>query len=219
MSVTRFHATHLVRTAVLATSVVALTFAGSVSTQANDSVKDDISRVSFSRVIDLSRETLPTSSSAQAADEAVLQNPDIVVESPGVLALPTGIELSPGETLQVNYADGVAVYEAITASCTITRVANTPTKYTPSTPDRATTTFSVSLTSGCSNGPFYGHLMRGTPPLDVSVASKNVVGAPGSTMYWATYKNCLTTAWHKYYSEVTGMMGVKTSKAVTLACG
>lgn len=218
MSAIHLRVVRLVRAAVLAMSVGALAVAVSVPAQANDPAKADASRVIVTRVIDLSDETMPESKLARAAYEQVAQFPDEVVEIPGAVALPAGVNLSPGEVVQVDYADGVVVHAAPAAGCTITRVANKPIKYTAATPHRATATHSVALTSGCSNGRYFGELLRGTAPNGFSVAMKEVSGTPNTTTFWATYKNCQTTASWKYYSETSGVGGVKTSASATLAC-
>jgi hypothetical protein len=40
--------------------------------------------------------------------------------------LPAGVELRAGETLQVNYSDGIVVHQAVTAACSVTSSVTKP---------------------------------------------------------------------------------------------
>jgi hypothetical protein len=45
---------------------------------------------------------------------------------PGEIPLPEGLHLSHGEVVQISYADGVVVHEAISVACTQSTLATNP---------------------------------------------------------------------------------------------
>lgn len=152
------------------------------------------------RVIDLSDQSMPklvTPESAELAGTGIVG----VQTVDGTIPLPAGVDIADGETIQVNYSDGLTVYES-TAGCTVTASSGTPFKnYTYNTGQAS---FSFSVSSGCTyrdggTGLLYGY--RGGI-LGYKSVNKYASALPGRTVYWATSMGCKYGTTRPWYSQI-----------------
>jgi len=187
--------------------------AGSTSASASDSAPlgDDAATPSV-RVIDRSDESAPAATSAPLTRGAV--SPPISVK--GVIPVPSEIALRVGETVQVNYSDGVVVHQALAAGCTSSSAVSNP--YVAS--GYAWADHSHSLSSGCPsstsvNGILSSFAWPWWHQRDFYTVSVN----PGTSVYWSPRKKCQnssSTTWHT--ENAIGSSTTALSADVNLAC-
>lgn len=104
------------------------------------------------RVIDRTFENLPVDVTAQR--EAIkLQRP---VEVRSAVPLPPGVTLSVGESVQVNYRNGVALHQAVSLGCTTSSTAGTPFSWG----SYAESDDSHYVSSGCPSSQFIQAVME-----------------------------------------------------------
>ncbi len=174
--------------------------------------------VAVTKVIDRTSEKIPVDVTAvkalQASELAGATNPQAVAVKP--VPLPDGVTLQPGETLQVNYSNGVAVHQAITAACTSTSTVDTP--YVSG--GYAWSYHSHGISSGCSNSASVnGILSSYAPPLWWQRDFQTVTVTPGSSLYWATNKKCVNSGSKTWHSEnAIGSSDTALSPDKNLAC-
>jgi hypothetical protein len=180
------------------------------------------------RVVDRTSEAMPVDSAAIRTLHARIQSLSTAqrtegsanvgaVRSTADIPLPAGVTMKPGETVLVNYADGVVTHTAITASCTSTSSAQTPYKdsgYAWSYHDHH-------LSAGCAGGTSVNGLLE-TKALTFGWTARDfetVTVDPNSSMYWATDAKCKgssNTSWHGLNSIGSSVTAQSATK--TLAC-
>lgn len=175
------------------------------------SAADSMEENSTVSVVAKTWEDVPISDDALARSEVSIG--PVVIE--GVVPLPREVELSVGERLTVEYADGLVVHEQLAASCTVSLTVYNPKK----TNNQAQANHSISVSSGCSsNHTATGRLLSYTGLLGWSMrSSRTSTGYPGSTTVWTTSEPCATGTSTKWQAT-TGLPVVATSAEVTLAC-
>lgn len=167
------------------------------------------------RVIDRTDDTMPVLNQSARSFSANTE------EVPGVIPLPDGVTLSVGETVQVNYSDGVAVHEAITLACTTTGTVGNP--YKSGNSVTAKHTYGMNSSCGGGNQQIEGKLDSFASPFWHTRSSVLQLVRPGFTTTWFTSKSCVNstnTAWKAFTIAQTtsGSTPVATSPQVTLAC-
>ena len=164
------------------------------------------------RVIDRTGEKLPADVTAQR--EALELERPVAVRS--AVPLPEGVKLSVGETVQVNYSDGVAVHQAITLACTITSSGGNPYK----TGNRAQAAHTHHVSSGCPSSQFIQAVLESYSwPWWHTRDITNSMVQPGWTSYFFTEKACVNshnTQWKARNDR--GTTTIAQSPEVTLAC-
>lgn len=169
------------------------------------------------RVVDRRDEMVPHSVSpvrhASADEEAQM------TVTRGTIPLPAGEILSTGEAIQVIYANGTAIHEQLSSSCTVSATANSPYKSEGANYSRAVAKLSYSRSSGCSKGGATAmlvgpDLLQGT----TTVASQylNIYG--GFTASVQLLKDC-RTGYNKTWKSQMGAPAIAASAWVTLPCG
>lgn len=196
---------------VVAVSGMLMVAAGPASASEGSSGGDGDESTSV-RVIDRGGEKLPVDVAAQR--EALELGQPVTVRTAD--PFPDGVELSLGETVQVNYSDGGVVRHAVALGCTITSTAGNPYK----TSNKAQAAHSHSLSSGCSSSQFIqGVLESYSWPWWHTRDIKNVTVYPGWTTYFYTQKACVNsnnTQWKARNDR--GPTTIVQSSEVTLAC-
>lgn len=173
-----------------------------------DSVADDAPVVD--RVIDRTDEQLPV------LDMGAQSRARGIVDVQGVIPLPDGVTLSVGEKVQINYSNGVAVHEAVTASCSTSATAANPVK----SGNQATASHTVSHSSGCSgnlsvNGGLESYAWPNWHRRDYYLSTV----ASGGTRYMFTAKACVnsgSTLWRSKTGTIAAVLAQ--SPEVSLAC-
>jgi hypothetical protein len=170
-------------------------------------------------VIDRTSESVPVDAAARKELEArALADPD---GPSSVLALkevplPAGVKLQPGESVQVNYSNGVAVHQMNALGCTATSTVDTP--YVSG--GYAWSYHTYGLGTNCSgstdvNGILESHSWPLWHWRDWETRSVT----PGSKLYWATNKKCVNgglTSWHSL--NTIGSSTISSSPDKELAC-
>ena len=155
---------------------------------------------------------MPVAKRAALAQEAV--SPPIAVD--GVIPVPADISLRVGETVQVNYGDGVIVHRALAAGCTSSSAVSNP--YVAS--GYAWSDHSHSLSSGCpSSTSVNGILSSFAWPWWQQRDFYTVTVSPGTSVYWSPRKQCQnsgSTTWHA--ENAIGSSTTALSADVNLAC-
>lgn len=187
--------------------------AGSMSASASDSAPphDDPTTPSV-RVVDRSVENAPATKRAPLTHDAV--SPPISVE--GVIPVPDDIIVRVGETVQVNYSDGVVVHQALAAGCTSSSAVSNP--YVAS--GYAWADHSHSLSSGCPGSTSVNGILSSFAwPLWHQRDFYTVSVSPGTSVYWSPRKRCQnsgSTTWHT--ENAIGSSTTALSADVNLAC-
>lgn len=171
------------------------------------------------QVIDRTSERMPVDATAmntlQARQPAASASQQVVSTNTPI-PLPAGVVLRTGETIQVNYSDGVVVHQAIAASCTSTSSVQNP--YVSG--GYAWSYHTHGLSSGCSGSTdVNGILSSFAWPLWHQRDFETVTVTPGSSLYWATDKKCAnsgSTTWHS--ENAIGSSDTALSPDVNLAC-
>lgn len=158
----------------------------------------------------ITKKLAATPSSARSASGATA-----AVEGSAV-PLPAGVKLSAGETLQVNYSDGVVTHQAVTAACQVTSSVTKP--YKSNNSGRADHTYG--LGSGCSGATSVNAILSSyAAPLWHQRDFESTTVSPKTTMYWGTVKGCVnsgSTTWHA--ENAVGSSSISLSPNVNLAC-
>lgn len=205
-----------------AMTLAALTIGAAAPAQA------DTTAATGTRVIDQTSTAMPVDHAAMSALKARLDvspsstSPRVASAAPNSIKsseevpLPAGVSLEPGQTVQVNYADGTAIHTAISAACTSSSTAEKPYKES----GYAWSYHSHHLSAGCSGSTSVNGLLE-TPGLLGWNAQdfETVTVTPNSTLYWATDKKCKgtsSTRWHGLNS--IGSSVTAQSAEVKLAC-
>lgn len=217
MLVRQIRDSRIIRMFTLTAAVGLLGAAASTPAYASNHDFAQTGKPSISRVLDLRGELVPSSANVRLSVTKALRSPGKVMKVRGVTNLPVGVVLAVGEAVQVNYADGVVVYERIAAACTVSRTAYTPSKYTTPT-NRIAGAHSVSSSASCPTFVAYGNVMQGTAPNGASVAQTSRQITPNGTTTWATSVNCQASSSNKFFSRTSGYSGVAYSATATLSC-
>lgn len=177
------------------------------STQAEDGPQVD-------RVIDNSSEKLPVMGiHPNSVDSRSTAQESFTVA--GEIPLPTGVKLTVGETVQVNYSDGVAVHHALSAACTTSATAYNP--YMGQGQVRAS--HSISRSSGCSGGYLLvGELESYAPPFWHKRNSGSNTVQPGTTAFVITSKLCVNTSSKLWKARTLNVTLLAVSPEVSLPC-
>ncbi|QRY41078.1 hypothetical protein JVX92_01985 [Microbacterium hominis] len=187
--------------------------AGSTSASASDSAPlgDDAATPSV-RVVDRTNESAPAATRAPLMGDAV--SPPVSVK--GVIPVPPEINLRVGESVQVNYSDGVVVHQALAAGCTSSSAVSNP--YVAS--GYAWSDHSHSLSSGCPNSTSVNGILSSFAwPLWHQRHFYTVTVTPGTSVYWSPRKQCQnngSTTWHA--ENAIGSSTTALSADVNLAC-
>ena len=120
----------------------------------------------------------------------LLEKADIVA-TPGVIELPSGVELEVGETIQINYADGTVVYAAPMAGCVTSTGASPPIVNA----GNAWTLNEHSSNSGCSGVTYNltGQIQSKTLGAWWTRASTTKTLYGGQSLAWPTKTPCIQT--------------------------
>ena len=166
------------------------------------------------RVIDRTSERIPIDVGTLQARQQAAGNGQAVAIKP--VPLPAGVVLQLGETVQVNYADGVAVHTAIAAGCSSTSTVDTP--YVSS--GYAWSYHTHGLSTGCvGSASVNGILSSFAWPNWWQRDFSTVMVTPGSTLYWATNRKCVNTGSTTWHSEnAIGSSDTALSPDKNLAC-
>ena len=192
-------------------AVGALTILGASPAYANTSPATDDERSAVTRVLDLTDQSMP-----RPATESRSVAPRGSVETE-VIPLPSGLQLSVGESVQVNYADGVAVHQAVAAGCTVSIEAGVPTK----SGNIATAYHWYSFTSECGDSSriVTAGLSSYAAPLWHQRAFQTRTINRGTGQSIVTQKTCAnsnTTSWRAETGP--GSIVLATSGEARLAC-
>lgn len=164
------------------------------------------------RIIDRTFERMPIPSTAAQA----LQSTGVTTEEYVPIPLPPGVKLALGETVQVNYSDGVVTQQAIALACTSTSSVQTP--YVSSGTARSRHTHGIS--SGCAQtASVNGILSSFAWPWWYQRDFETVTVYPNSTVSWSTIRGCQSsgsTTWHS--ENAIGSSIAALSPDVNLAC-
>lgn len=214
-------------TAAVAVAVVAsVAFAVAPATAAPSSavkastaaVGDGTSPSPADRVIDRTSERIPIDVTAVNTLKARQLNASDGGQAIAIkpVPLPDGVVLKPGETIQVNYADGVAVHTAIAAGCSSTSTVDTP--YVSG--GYAWSYHTHGLSTGCSGSAYVNGILSSLAwPNWWQRDFETVNVTPGSTLYWATNRKCVnsgSTTWHS--ENAIGSSDTALSPDKNLAC-
>jgi len=201
----------LLRLAAVSVSACALLLAASPSAQAAQPAAGDSGGLTVTRVIDRPNEKIPVPAEARS-----MTSTSEAVTAVGELPLPAGVTIKTGETVQVNYADGVGVYAALSDDCTVSATASTPKKTSLS---YAYGTGQASVSDGC-DGAVYGEARLYAEYFWLQDYRGSSV-YPGTRVTWPVTKKCKGTASTRWNTTVAinGSGTIATSKKVTLACG
>ncbi|WJY00879.1 hypothetical protein [Curtobacterium sp. 458] len=125
-------------------------------------------------------------------------------------------KLEPGQSVQVNYKDGVVVQRAVTASCTVKDTVQTPYKES----GYAWSYHDYGRSAGCSGSvTVVGLLSSYAPPSWHYRDRDEQTTAPNQTTYWATNAKCKNTSTQKWHSEnAIGSSTTSLSPDKNLAC-
>lgn len=191
---------HLARVLAVTLAACALIGAGATRAHATEPTVGEPGP-SVDRVIDRSHEKMPWRAAARstAAQEGIV----VGVASP----VPADLAPGEGETVQVNYADGVVLHQSIAAGCTVSKSAGVPEKRSGKAQARHTLEVSV----GCTNRySATGYLIEGSATRDSDTWS----GGPGSYASWLTSRTCSGSGGRAWYAMTDDV----TSAKITLAC-
>lgn len=208
---------------VLALVTVSVATAGPAMASSDSSFAPDASVPD--RVIDLSSERVPWDYAALAkVDDELSATPTTHRSTSqttsavlgGAVPLPEGAQLRVGETLQVNYSDGIVVHQAVTAACTATSSVSNP--YKSGSAGRAD--HSYGLSSGCPGNTSVNAILSSfAAPWWHQRDFKTVSVIPGTTSYWGTTRTCVnsnSTTWHA--ENAVGSSSISLSSNVNIAC-
>lgn len=192
--------------------IAALTFSAAPAIAATGAPADGNVDVGAVRIIDRTSESMPLRTTAAKTLQSTGMTPEAYVPIP----LPPGVELAAGETVQVNYSDGVITQQAITASCTTSSSVETPYVAT----GYARSRHSHGLSSGCAGtADVNGILSSYAAPWWHQRKFVTVTVTPGAMVSWSTTKACQnsgTTTWHS--ENAIGSSDTALSPDVNLAC-
>ena len=164
------------------------------------------------RIVDRTFESMPI----QATAARTLPSTGLTTEAYVPIPLPPGFELAVGETVQVNYSDGVVTQQAIALACTSTSSVGNP--YVTS--GQARSSHSHGLSSGCAaKASVNGILSSYAAPWWHQRDFETVTVNPDYTVYWVTSRACVnsgTTTWHS--ENAIGSSVTALSPNVNLAC-
>lgn len=179
----------------------------SASTSTPDDGRVDIAKI---RIFDRTYERMP----ARATASQTLAG--ISTQSYVPMLLPPGVALAAGESLQVNYSDGVVTQQAIALGCTATSSVSNP--YVQSGGARAQ--HSYGLSSGCGATAYVNGILGSFAwPLWHNRDFRSVTVRPGFTTYWTTSRVCVNSGSTTWRSEnFIGSAVTAVSSAVNLAC-
>lgn len=209
---------HTTRVAGAVVLVAALVLAGSGNARADDLPPDSGDQMrSNHRVLDRSNELMPRPALAAGMQD----DSGRPLAVPGVIPLPAGLSLALGETVQVNYADGVAVHTALAAKCTQSATAETPRL---STVNSVLANHTFSLSSGClQKARPEGRLTRvGLLGFWFAEDLRVVTVNPGATYYWTTSRACANknaTEWLSVTAGEEAGAAIATSPKKSFKCG
>lgn len=187
---------------------------GAASAQANELVPG-FETPQADRVIDLSNVKMPVAS-APATRKSASDSSFMVYGE--VVPLPVGKSIRAGETVEVIYADGVAIHQALSAACTVTVTAGVPSKSGSNALSRHT----YYVGAGCTDAPHGAQAIISSFawPLWHSRAQSFVsVNAGWTATFFASIacSNSNSTSWMSTTGR--GANVIATSGQVNLACG
>lgn len=200
-----------IRVASVVATVGALSILGASPAYANTSPATDDERSAATRVLDITDQSMP-----RPAAESRGLAPGGSVETE-VIPLPAGLKLRVGESVQVNYADGVAVHEAVAAGCTVSIEAGVPTE----SGNVATAYHWYSFTTGCADATriVTAGLSSYAWPLWHQRAFQTRTINRGTGQSIVTQKTCANTNSTSWLSETgPGSVVLATSAEASLRC-
>ncbi|MGN6426067.1 MAG: hypothetical protein ACTHMF_04540 [Leifsonia sp.] len=171
------------------------------------------------RVVDRTSEKMPVDAAAmdslRARARATIDIPTTSVAAKPI-PLPPDVAIRPGETVQVDYSDGVAVHRMLAPACTSTSTVDTP--YVSG--GYAWSYHTHGLSAGCpGSASVNGILSSLAPPWWWQRDFTTVTVTPGSTLYWPTNRKCESggaTSWHS--ENAIGSSVTALSPDRSLAC-
>lgn len=198
---------------VVAFAVAALAVGGGAPAYASQTPSDDGSGGPIDRVIDHSDQAMPTSQSA-----ARMANGDQPVTIVGEIPLPEDLQLRVGETVQVNYSDGVVTHEAVTAACTVSALSGNPYR-TSAAQARSHHEYSLSSSCGDASHTAEGLMSSYAWPVWHQRAWVYVTVNRGTLKSWDVTKKCDSNASSLWRSTTSrGANVVASSGEVSLGC-
>lgn len=201
-------------------SALILTSAGPGPSRADSVSATDnvvVEEVTVPRTLDRTDEPIPLPSSLRKA-RADTDGVDVVQAE---VPLPDGVTLQVGESVQVNYSDGVAVHTALKATCTQTATASTPKL---STANSVYGRHTFSLSTGCT-GKVYpeGRIIRvGLLGIWKAAAVRTIQVLPGALASWNvpwTCRNKNATEWLSVTAGEEAGAAIARSDKKKLNCG
>lgn len=143
-----------------------------------------------------------------------------VHHNPKGFTWPSGVKLEVGEKVQINYADGVAVHEMITASCTVSATANTAYRFrsNPSGKYYGSGIVSFSNGSGCAYSDSATGYLRGPTLLGGPRVSQRLSAQPGQRTTIVLSSECKNTN-SNLWRTVVGAPALAQTEYVSLNCG
>lgn len=200
--------------------------AASPATASTDAGEAPTKVLAVDRVIDRTSEFLPLNRAAlntlatrtqsvltgASTEQAGLRS----TTATAALPLPAGVTLDPGETVRVNYSDGVATHQMVSASCKITDSVQNP--YVDG--GYAWSYHTYGKSAGCAgNTSINGILSSYAAPWWHQRDFTTETTQPNQTTYWATDAKCKNKTKSKWHSEnVAGTATTSLSPDTTIAC-
>lgn len=172
------------------------------------------SRASWTEPTNLSRCATSTQKTQRGVDQAVVSDAQV--------PLSEGVTLGVGETLQVNYSDGVAVHTALKAACTQSSTAGVPKLTTAG--NIVYGSHSFSLSAGCSQKVYpEGRVIRvAALGIHKAMAVRTIQVLPGALASWNVQWTCKSKNATEWFSVTAGEVGgaaIATSAKKKLNCG
>lgn len=183
------------------------------SASASTSMASESSEVAPDRILERADQSMPV---AVSASRVAGSGETITVI--GEIPVPSDIRLSVGETVQINYVDGVVTHTAVTRACTQTATVSLPYK----TGSSARSHHEYGLSSGCvdneqrAEGVMSSHAW---PVWHQRAWARTSIIRPGTLISWNVTKACTSngsTLWRATTGQGANVVAASGEKS--LAC-